>query len=61
MILKYKSSYKSESKSVSITVEKSYNKTAIDFNFGRYMDLSAFKSNIHLSLVASVKITFSGR
>ena len=34
--------------------EKSYNKTVIDFNFGRYKDLSALKSDIHLGLVASV-------
>ena len=30
--------------------EKSYNKTVIDFNFGRLKDLSALKSDIHLSL-----------
>ena len=32
------------------TVEKSYNKTVIDFNFGRYKDLSTLKSDIHLGL-----------
>ena len=32
---------------VSFLVEKSYNKTVIDFNFGRYEDLSTLKSNTH--------------
>ena len=34
--------------------EKSYNKTVIDFNFGRHKDLSTLKSDIHLGLAASV-------
>ena len=34
--------------------EKTYNKTYIDFNFGRHKDLSTLKSDIHLGLVASV-------
>ena len=38
--------------------EKSYNKTVIDFNFGRHMDLSTLKSDIHLSLAASVNHHF---
>ena len=42
-------------------IEKSYNKTVIDFNFGRHKDLSTLKSEIHLGLVASVNNTFSGR
>ena len=46
-------------------VEKSYNKTFIDFKFGRHKDLSTRKSNIHrgrkTSMTASVNITFSGR
>ena len=45
-------------------VEKSYNKTVIDFNFGRHKDLSTLKSDIHLGLAASeesVNNTFSGR
>ena len=46
---------------VSFIVKKSYNKTVIDFNFGRHEDLSTLKSNIHLGLAASVNITFSGR
>ena len=41
--------------------EKSYNKTVIDFNFGRDQDLSSLKSDIHLGLAASVNITFRGR
>ena len=45
----------------SFIVEKSYNKTVIDFNFGRHEDLSTLKSDIHLGLAASVNITFSGR
>ena len=39
---------------VLFTVEKSYNQTNIDFNFGRHEDLSILKSNIH-------NITCSGR
>ena len=31
-------------------VEKSYNKTVIDFNFGRHENLSTLKSDIHLGL-----------
>ena len=42
-------------------VEKSYNKTIIDFNFGRHKDLSNLKSGIYLGLAASVNITFSVR
>ena len=42
-------------------VEKSHNKTVIDFNFGRHKDLSTLKSDIHLTLVVSVNIMFSGR
>ena len=38
--------------------EKSYNKTVIDFNFGRLKDLSTLKSDIHLSLGASVNYHF---
>ena len=40
--------------------EKSYNKTVIDFNFGRHKDLSALKSDIHLGLAASVNYHFFG-
>ena len=40
--------------------EKSYNKTVIDFNFGRQKDLSTLKSDIHLSLAASVNYHFFG-
>ena len=42
-------------------IEKLYNKTVIDFNFGRHKDLSTLKSDIHLGLAASVNINFSGR
>ena len=38
--------------------EKPYNKTVIDFNFGRHKDLSTLKSDIHLGLVASVNYYF---
>ena len=40
--------------------EKSYNKTVIDFNFGRHKDLSTLKSDIHLSQAASVNCHFLG-
>ena len=40
-------------------VENSYNKTVIDFNFGRHKDLSTLK--IHFGLSASVNNTFLGR
>ena len=40
--------------------EKSYNKTVIDFNFGRRKDLSTLKSDIHLGLAASVNYHFCG-
>ena len=38
--------------------KKSYNKTVIDFNFGRHKDLSTLKSDIHLGLAASVNYLF---
>ena len=37
---------------------KSFNKTVIDFNFGRHKDLSTLKSDIHLGLAASVNYHF---
>ena len=40
--------------------EKSYNKTVIDFNFGRHKDLSTLKKDIHLELAASVNYHFFG-
>ena len=40
--------------------EKSYNKTVIDFDFGRHKDLSTLKSDIHLDLAASVNYHFLG-
>ena len=40
--------------------EKSYNKTVIDFNFGRHKDLSTLKSDIHLGLVTLVNYHFFG-
>ena len=43
------------------SIEKSYNKTVIDFEFSRHDVLSTHKSDIHLGLAASVFITFSGR
>ena len=50
-------------------VEKSYNKTVIDFNFGRHKDFylrskvifTEAAIDIHLDLAASVNITFEGR
>ena len=41
--------------------EKSYNKIIIDFNFGIHKDLSTLKSDIHLSLAASVNYHFFGK
>ena len=38
---------KSESRKIFILNEESYNKTVIDFNFGRHKDLSTLKSDIH--------------
>ena len=40
--------------------ENSYNKTVIDFNFGRHKDLSTLKSNIYLALAALVNYHFFG-
>ena len=40
--------------------EKSYNKTVIDFNFGRHKDLSTLQSDIHLGLAASMNYHFFG-
>ena len=51
---------KSESSKFFFLNEKSYNKTVIDFNFGRYKDLSTLKSDIHLGLAASVNYHFFG-
>ena len=39
-----------------IVLKKSYNKTIIDFNFGRHENLSTFKSDILFGLAASVNI-----
>ena len=39
---------------------KSYNKTVIDFIFGRHKDLSTLKSDIHLGLAALVNYHFFG-
>ena len=41
-------------------LNESYNKTVIDFNFGRHKDLSTLKSDIHLGLTASVNYHFFG-
>ena len=51
---------KSESSKIFILNEKSYNKTVIDFNFGRHKDLSTLKSDIHLCLAAWVNYHFFG-
>ena len=51
---------KSESRKFSFLVEKSYNKTFIDFNFGRHKDLSTLKSDVHLGLAASLNYHFFG-
>ena len=51
---------KSEWRKFSFLVEKSYNKTVVDFNIGRHEDLSTLKSDIHLGLAASVNYHFFG-
>ena len=51
---------KSESRKFSFLVEKSYKETVIDFNFGKHEDLSTLKSDIHLSLAASMNYHFFG-
>ena len=48
----------SESRNFSFIVKNSYNKTVIDFNFGRPEDLPTLKSDIQLCLAASVNIPF---
>ena len=42
----------------SFLVDKSYNKTVIDFIFGRHENLSTLNNDIHLGLAASVKSLF---
>ena len=49
---------KSESSKFSFLVEKSYNKTFIDFNVSRHKDLSTLKIDIHLDPAASVNYHF---
>ena len=44
---------KSESRKNSFLVEKSYNKTVIDFKFGTHEDLSTLKSDIHFFVLLS--------
>ena len=51
---------RNESRNFALIVKKSYNKTFIDFNFGRHKDLSTLKNYIHLGLKASVNIIFVG-
>ena len=61
LLQQYKSSYNSESKKFSDKIEKPYNKTVIDFNFGRHKNLSIFKNdilNIHRALAAQVNTFF---
>ena len=45
---------------ISFLNEKSYNKTFIDFNFGRHKDLSTLKSDIHLGPAALVNYYLFG-
>ena len=51
---------KIESWKCSFLVEKSYNKTVIDFNFGRHKDSATLISDIHLGLEASLIYHFFG-
>ena len=41
------STTKAKVESFSLIVEKPYNKTVIDFNFGGHKDFSTLKSDIH--------------
>ena len=41
--------------------KKSYNKTDIDFTFGRHKDSSTLKSDIHIGLAALVNYHFFGK
>ena len=52
---------KVKNRKFSSIVKKSYNKTVTDFSFGRHEDLSTPKSDIYLSLAASLNNTFSER
>ena len=52
---------KSEGRKFSLLVEKSYNKTVIDFNYCRHKVLSTLKTDIYLCLAASVNYHFLGR
>ena len=52
--------FNNNSESSSFLNEKSYNKTVIDFNFGKHKDLSTLKGDIHLGLAASVNYPFFG-
>ena len=52
------STRKAKVEKISFSVNRLYSKTVIDFNFRRQEDLSTLKSNIHLSLVALINITF---
>ena len=38
--------------------ENAYNKTVIDFNFGRYKDLSTLKGDIHLGLGLAASVNY---
>ena len=40
--------------------ENSYNKTVIDFNFGRHKDLSTLNSDIHLGQAVSMNYHLFG-
>ena len=50
-----------ENRDFTCLVERSSNKTVIDFNFGLYKDLSTLKNDIHFGLLALGNITLSGR
>ena len=49
------------SSNFSFIIEKSYNRTVIEFNLGRHKDLFTLKSDIYLGLVASENVTFFGQ
>ena len=46
------SSYKSESRQFSSTAEKSYNKRAIDFDFGIHKDLRVYLTEVKMCIIS---------
>ena len=56
---KDKSRYKSESRKFSFSVENSYNKTVIDFNFGRHYTIIDF-NEVDIKIYLPKKVIIEG-